>query len=289
MTIATVSAAVLLFFFVAARGSLLPPPDFRSIELDEAALSSEIHHTDRQSSSTSCTLSDTVCMSMVALNEVNKIRAGVGKAALSGGTMAMLQNALSHSSALADQERLRHQNLKETSLGCNAFFSGENLAQNNLINAGSPPNVARMCVKQLENSPNHYENIISDYHKYTVMGVYIDADDKVWCTQIFAVNVQFTSEGNCAPVGESEQQTTEVSSEETPSTSSLPSNDSSSDIASTGYAFKNKKLSARYKKRIVQLELMCSGACRYCFKDLGSQICLSEVQSINYDKMLSGN
>lgn len=145
----------------------------------------------------SCARSDSGCLSMAALAATNQVRARAGKGPLSSGAQAQLENAIRYSRELSRLGRLTHQNLRSTNIGCGAFFSGENLAQN--FARSGETGLAEKCVKQLENSSPHYRNMISDTHQYVVMGIIVDSDGRLWCTQTFATGTQFGS-GNCARV-----------------------------------------------------------------------------------------
>ncbi len=145
-----------------------------------------------------CARSDFRCMNVMALRYTNEIRARAGRYPLEMGTEYMLDNAMYHSQVQQRAGNIFHQDLGATPLGCSAHFSGENVAQNFVWatpNRATDP--ARICVEQLRDSPPHYKNIISDYSRASVMGIYIDGRDWIWCTQTFAVNVAY-GQGKCA-------------------------------------------------------------------------------------------
>lgn len=184
---------------------VLPPDSANSQSQDNLPVKKQTHSTlaDKISNTKVCGREDSICMSQVALNEVNKIRAGIGAPPYSSGTTSQLENAVWYSKKLAGTGYIVHQDLLKTPLGCGSFFSGENIAQNWMTKQSGPTNAAQKCVQQLKGSPPHYKNIVSTYHNYVVMGVFIEPSGKVWCTQTFAVHTKFGS-GKCAAVGTSE-------------------------------------------------------------------------------------
>lgn len=159
-----------------------------------------LHTTEHQSQSEDkCRQADVRCMSNQALEEVNKIRSEVGLSPLKAGTVSQLDNAVSHSKKSAITDSLVYQKLLTTFLGCESSLSGENFALRWMRAVIGPTNVASLCVKQFKDSPLDYENMVSTKHEFFVMGVYLEPNGKVWCTQTFAVGTKYGS-GKCAAV-----------------------------------------------------------------------------------------
>lgn len=74
-----------------------------------------------------CKRDDYKCMNAMSLKYINEQRKRSGRRGLKPlkmGTMAMLQNAMTHNKQMKKKHRLYHQNLRKVKLGCNAFFSG---------------------------------------------------------------------------------------------------------------------------------------------------------------------
>lgn len=141
-----------------------------------------------------CSRHDHNCMNTVALRYVNEIRAEKGLAPYDMGSTAQLENAMAHTSAMNKAGSLFHQNIHRVSLGCESLFSGENVSMNHLIydsKYGSDP--ARLCVEQFRKSSQHYQNLVSSFHRQFVMGVVVASDNYIWCCQTFAVNTHFGS------------------------------------------------------------------------------------------------
>eukprot|EP00171_Calliarthron_tuberculosum_P014706 IDg14706t1 len=146
--------------------------------------------------------------------------------------------------------------------------------------------MAEMCVKQLKNSPPHYKNIVSTYHKYIAMGIYVEPNGKVWCTQSFSINTDMGS-GKCAAIDDDEGSSDKANSQPTPTAKPVVM-PSAVNTASTGYKFKTLTFKATMSDGTAVTPLLeCATQCRYCFSLKGRKMCLSEMYSISIDKQLS--
>lgn len=133
-----------------------------------------------------CSPSDVQCMNVLAVAYTNAIRRRVGLRDLGIGTNAMLQNALAHSRVMASRGKIFHQQIGRVYVGSGACYgrlTGENVA----LNFYRPSaNAAAMCVEQWRKSPPHYRNIVKNNNANLVIGIYIDQNRKIWCTQTFS-------------------------------------------------------------------------------------------------------
>lgn len=139
-----------------------------------------------------CELEDYHCMNFEALKYTNGIRKRAGVPGIIIGTEAMLKNAMHHSHEMLQAEKIYHQALNETRLGCESIFLSENVAQTHVhvAKTDAPTNPALLCVKRLENSAMHYRNMVNIQFEEGVMGILVHRG-YVWCTQIFARETKF--------------------------------------------------------------------------------------------------
>eukprot|EP00168_Porphyra_purpurea_P014291 TRINITY_DN4078_c0_g1_i1.p2 TRINITY_DN4078_c0_g1~~TRINITY_DN4078_c0_g1_i1.p2 ORF type:complete len:325 (-),score=75.58 TRINITY_DN4078_c0_g1_i1:446-1420(-) len=143
-----------------------------------------------------CADPDVLCWNVEAVRLVNEVRARLaGLSPLAVGTVAALDNAVAYSRFLVTGP-FQHQDrgAATRTIGCNTFVSGENLAK------GSPhqDDPAATCVKQWEGSQGHRDNILSTYHKETVVGI-VSTAGGYWCTQTFQVNGEGRTGARCQP------------------------------------------------------------------------------------------
>lgn len=254
-----------------------------------------------------CQRTDALCMNRVALIYANRIRAAAGRAPYEMGTLAMFENALAHSKRMAGRGRLFHQSLKGLNQApgfqCKSFISGENVAQNYVpFDTSKPTDPAYMCMQQWKNSPGHYRNIISTYHKFVVVGVYIDSKHLIWCTQLFASTAAFGS-GKCAkatgsssarPPAATKQPSSTPSPSPSPSPSKVPPTPRPA-LPTSSYTFKYRYFYLRTRRgRRILYGLRCATylvnrkftrVCRYC-QYYNSRVCFSVTTSIRIDKYL---
>jgi len=141
-----------------------------------------------------CADPDLRCWNMEAVRLVNEMRSRLaGLPPLAVGTVSALDNAVAHSRYLV-RGPFQHQadGAATRAVGCNAFVSGENIAK------GYPhrDNPAATCVKQWEHSKGHRDNILSTYHKETVVGI-VSTAEGYWCTQTFQVKGEGRTGARC--------------------------------------------------------------------------------------------
>jgi len=143
-----------------------------------------------------CADPDVLCWNVEAVRLVNEMRSRLaGLPPLAVGTVAALDNAVGHSRYLMHGP-FQHQadGAATRAVGCNAFVSGENIAK------GYPhrDDPAATCVQQWERSKGHRDNILSTYHKETVVGI-VSTAEGYWCTQTFQVNGEGRTGARCQP------------------------------------------------------------------------------------------
>ncbi|GAB0491929.1 hypothetical protein MMPV_003185 [Pyropia vietnamensis] len=150
-----------------------------------------------------CANTDYSCLTSSALRNTNAVRAKHGKPALTLGPASLLTNTVGHSKKLADNagrtdEDLVHQPFADiyAAVNCgNVFFNAENLG----MYAPCPDNgdVTAQSITNLENSPLHLKNILSDCD-FVTTGLYIDSKKGVWVTQVFGSWTDTTTEQKCS-------------------------------------------------------------------------------------------
>jgi len=143
-----------------------------------------------------CADADFLCWNAEAVRLVNDVRSRLaGLPPLAVGTVAALDNAVDHSRYLV-RGPFQHQaaGAATRAIGCNTFVSGENIAK------GYPhrDNPAATCVQQWERSQGHRANILSTYHKETVVGI-VSTAEGYWCTQTFQVQGEGRTGPRCQP------------------------------------------------------------------------------------------
>lgn len=256
-----------------------------------------------------CNRNDTRCMNENSLELVNKFRERHGKRPYLMGTILQLRNAVTHSREMASARKIYHQELELVNLGCNSFFSGENVAQNHLALAksGTETDPSAMCIKQFKDSPPHRRNLLSDVHKYTVMDVFVASDGYIWCTQTFTTRTEFKPAGHCARARRVKSDTTKnknwftsglpstLESVLEPSPSSAFSLADGSGISQyniiTSHTFANSNFTGRLLDGSMQFfELQCTiGECNYCYNSSKMILnCLTVDESIYIDRQISG-
>ena len=132
-----------------------------------------------------CAEKDVICWSKKALALTNAVRKKEGVSQmLKHGTQAQMNNAMKHARYLARIGYLKHQVLQTATkeVKCERFVSGENLAYHY-----EKDNVAGMCVDLWISSRGHFLNLVRDWFKEMVMGVYFAGDGRVYCVQTFAL------------------------------------------------------------------------------------------------------
>lgn len=152
----------------------------------------------RATRTSSCAKTDTHCMNARALVLTNAIRRREGLPDLSMGSEAMLRNAIAHSRIMAGRRHIFHQDIGRIYVGngaCRTPLTGENVAQNFAQPRAHP---AALCVEQWRKSPPHYRNIVNKDNVNVIVGVYIDREGKIWCTQTFS---RMMAGGECAVAG----------------------------------------------------------------------------------------
>lgn len=153
-----------------------------------------------------CATGDNRCWNQLGLKHVNRLRTsrtrGRALQPLKMGTERMFDIAMKHSMRMhkkAARRRSRgktvtyHQNPRRIDLGCNSWFSGENVAY---VARKKAKDAAGLCLERFRKSPLHRNNLLSNVHRYVVLGVYVDSKGFVWCTQIFSTNTRFGG-GKC--------------------------------------------------------------------------------------------
>lgn len=149
----------------------------------------------------SCHPRDINCLSLKTLEYVNKVRRKNSMSPLLSGTVKQLENAMMHDKAMKRDNKLYHQKLRIVKLGCNSFFSGENVAVNHVYNCRlDKRDPAKMCVDQFIESPGHFKNLINKDHERMVMGVFIAGNGQIWCTQTFSRFTKLSDEAGCGAV-----------------------------------------------------------------------------------------
>lgn len=156
----------------------------------------EILPSVRQSS---CGSGDNECMCQKGVELTNAIRRKNGKTNdLRAGPESMLNNAVEHSTEMKNGLGLEHQELDQATkkVGCGVFINRENIA----MNGGMDVDPIVQCMKQWEESPGHFANIMAD-NDYVVVGAYSDGGEN-WCTQTFgSQDTALPGSGNCGLVG----------------------------------------------------------------------------------------
>lgn len=193
-----------------ARGALLTSSKQCVLSDTNAAICSygdvpQLESVSRQARS--CANDDYECMCLEAVELVNQIRRKNDKPDLKVGSISMLTNAVAHSRDMAVNNFFEHQELSEVTqeIGCGLFCSGENIASNTgRMNVGS---AASRCVDQWEGSPPHLDNILSDTHEFTSIGIFNSGEQSL-CTQTFSTTSgSAETSGRCAPVSDNNETT----------------------------------------------------------------------------------
>lgn len=101
------------------------------------------------------------------------------------GTMAMLENAVSHSKTMAETGKLYHQamGVKLGQGDCVTTLSAENVA---VFWDGSVKNPAAKCIMQWRYSAGHFRNMMSETSKVCAVGVHQKTNSNWWCAQTFS-------------------------------------------------------------------------------------------------------
>lgn len=240
-----------------------------------------------------CSRTDFWCMNAVGLKYVNELRKRVKPSTdtdmdinvavkkqsllsplfpLKMGTLAMVESALRQSKRMKRQHETFHQHLSHNHLGCYAIYHGENIASTHLIlgEADKPSDPGKLCVEKFAKSKDHYRNMISSRNQHFAMGVYIDAKDYVYCTQIFTIHVKH-GKGKCkkAPMHYNQK-----------ALHAKKGNQKKKQhmTASTGYLFKKSVYADSFDDGFSEEFAL---KCGYCSRQSGE--CLSEDQSILID------
>lgn len=225
-----------------------------------------------------CARNGTYCMNARGLKYVNELRQRAGTklkkhiVPLTLGTEAMVESALRQSHRMKLQHETFIDSPAQTYVGCFAAFNGENIASTHLILGARtvPSDPAYLCVEKFAKTKDHFLHMIDPNNRQFAMGVYVDKQDFIWCTQLFTLSVKFSTEGKakCKQAPSGFENFPLHPFQET----KLPME------ASTGYVFKKNTYTDKYDDGSAEsFDLKCG----YCSKLSGQ--CLGEDESILID------
>lgn len=136
-------------------------------------------------------------MNNLAVSYINILRTRYKIPKVSVGTIAMLENALDHSRAMAKHGGLYHQTGPNTI--CGFDMAGENVSLNHVFknDEKKPTDPVKLCFEQFWGSEPHRNNLLASTATHFVQGVFVAEDGYIWCTQTFWKNVVYGEE-KCA-------------------------------------------------------------------------------------------
>lgn len=153
-----------------------------------------------------CARNNFRCYNVLDLIYVNSIRAAQRYSILHShhslmleiGTEAMLMAAVGHSEKMAAANKLNYTNPNRLDLGCGSkltrMFLANASTKNTTINV---PDYAALCITKLQDKNFGYRSTIISHEGEIILGVFMDKNDNVWCTQLLAKDTKFSETGDC--------------------------------------------------------------------------------------------
>lgn len=225
-----------------------------------------------------CADVDWMCQNHAALMFINEARRVLDLPEYASGTMAALNSAHRHSMRMANLKRLFAPESRD--FGCSTIVTSIILETTHVSYKDRlHPDIASLCLKRILETPEYYRINASNNHTETVLGVGVDSDGAVFCTQVFSRGSKFSESGACvASVMELVPEPT-IQAEETPLATPALQN-----VASNGYQFKHIHADISFgDDGVYQMSVKCNlEKCFYCTND--DSRCISERQSIRIDE-----